>query len=89
MVTYCLYFAHFFFFTTLAVRTGKTSLSSLYLWGVLFGLYGASITKVIWYGYSGDGKMVLGSIGPYGFSEIRTFPKRVAQNQCDFDSSAV
>jgi hypothetical protein len=30
-------FAHFFFFTTLAVWTGRTSFWSLYLWGVLFG----------------------------------------------------
>lgn len=70
LVTYWLYFAHFFLFTTLAVRTGRTSLWSLYLWGVLFGLYESWITKVIWYGYSGDGKFVMGNVGPYGFSEI-------------------
>lgn len=70
VVTYWLYFAHFFFFTTLAVRTGRTSLSSLYLWGVLFGLYEFWITKVIWHGYGGDGKFAMGSIGPYGYSEI-------------------
>ncbi|TWT82819.1 hypothetical protein CA13_42820 [Planctomycetes bacterium CA13] len=70
IVTYWLYFAHFFLFTTLAVRTGRTSLASLYLWGVLFGLYESWITKVIWHGYGGDGKLVLGSIGPYGFSEL-------------------
>jgi hypothetical protein len=70
LMTYWLYYAHFFFFTTLAVRTGRTSLGSLYLWGVLFGLYESWITKVIWYGYSGDGKFVMGGIGPYGFSEI-------------------
>ena len=70
VVTYWLYFAHFFFFTTLAVRTGRTSLWSLYLWGVLFGLYESWITKVIWYGYSGDGTFAMGSIGPYGYSEI-------------------
>jgi hypothetical protein len=69
-VTYWLYFAHFFFFTTLAVRTGRTSLSALYLWGVLFGLYESWITKVIWNGYGGDGTFVMGHIGPYGFSEI-------------------
>ncbi len=69
-VTYWLYFAHFFFFTTLAIRTGRTSLWSLYLWGVLFGLYESWITKVIWYGYGGDGKLVLGRIGPYGFGEL-------------------
>jgi hypothetical protein len=70
LVTYWLYFAHFFFFTTLAVRTGRTSLSSLYLWGVLFGLYESWITKVIWSGYAGGGQFALGCIGPYGFSEI-------------------
>jgi hypothetical protein len=70
LITYWLYFAHFFFFTTLAVRTGRTSLSALYLWGVLFGLYESWITKVIWHGYGSDGKFALGHIGPYGFSEI-------------------
>ncbi len=70
LVTYWLYFAHFFFLTTLAVRTGRTSISSLYLWGILFGLYESWITKVIWYGYGGDGKFAMGHIGPYGFLEI-------------------
>jgi len=70
ILTYWLYFGHFFFLTTLAVRTGRTSLGALYLWGVLFGLYESWITKVIWYGYGGDGKFVMGHIGPYGFSEI-------------------
>ncbi len=70
VVTYWLYFAHFFFFTTLAIRTGRTSLGALYLWGVLFGLYESWITKVIWYGYGGDGKLILGRIGPYGFGEL-------------------
>ena len=70
LMTYWLYFAHFFFFTTLAVQTGKTSLWALYLWGVLFGLYESWITKVIWYGYGGDGIFAIGSVGPYGYSEI-------------------
>jgi hypothetical protein len=70
LVTFWLYFAHFFFFTTLAVRTRRTSLSALYLWGVLFGLYESWITKVIWNGYAGDGTFAMGHIGPYGFSEI-------------------
>ena len=70
LVTYWLYFAHFFLLTTLAVRTGRTSLSSLYLWGVLYGLYESWITKVIWSGYNADGKFAMGHIGPYGFSEI-------------------
>lgn len=70
ILTFWLYFGHFFFLTTLAVRTGRTSLGALYLWGVLFGLYESWITKVIWHGYGEDGKFVMGSIGPYGFSEI-------------------
>jgi hypothetical protein len=52
------------------VRTGRTSLSCLYLWGVLYGLYESWITKVIWQGYNADGKFAMGHIGPYGFSEI-------------------
>lgn len=70
VVTFWLYFGHFFFCTTLAVWTGRTSLTSLYLWGVLFGLYESWITKVIWAGYGGDGKLAMGSLGPFGFSEI-------------------
>ena len=70
IVTYWLYFAHFFFFTSLAVYTKRTSLPSLYLWGVLYGLYEGWITKVIWHGYGGDGQLVMGSIGPFGASEI-------------------
>ncbi len=70
LMTYWLYFAHFFFFTTLAVYTGRTSVWSLYLWGVLYGLYESWITKVIWYGYGGDGKMALGHIGPFGIAEL-------------------
>jgi hypothetical protein len=70
IVTYWLYLAHFFFLISLAIRTGKTSIWALYLWGVIFGLYESWITKVIWYGYSGDGNFAIGNIGPYGYSEI-------------------
>lgn len=70
LVTYWLYFAHFFVFTSLAVVTGRTSLGSCYLWGVLFGLYESWITKVIWHGFGGDGEMALGSVGPFGFAEF-------------------
>ncbi len=70
IVTYWLYVAHFIFFTSLAVYTRRTSFWSLYLWGVLYGLYESWITKVIWSGYSGDGKFALGHIGPYGLVEL-------------------
>lgn len=70
LMTYWLYFAHFFVLCTLAAWTRRTSVGALYLWGVLFGLYESWITKVIWFGYGGDGNLALGSIGPYGYSEI-------------------
>ncbi|WP_165226872.1 hypothetical protein [Aquisphaera insulae] len=70
LLTYWLYFCHFFLFTTLSIRTGRTSLGSLYLWGVLYGLYESWITKVIWYGFNGDGRLQMGKIGPYGLAEI-------------------
>jgi hypothetical protein len=70
VVTYPLYFLHFFACTTLAARWGRTSLGALYLWGVLFGLYESWITKVIWAGYEGNRVFVIGSVGPYGLSEL-------------------
>ena len=54
LVTFWLYFAHLFFFASLAYYTQRTSLRSLYLWGCLFGLYEAWVTKVIWFGYPGE-----------------------------------
>ncbi|MBI2425879.1 MAG: hypothetical protein HYV27_23845 [Candidatus Hydrogenedentes bacterium] len=70
LVTFWLYFGHFFLFTTLAIHSGRCSLSALYLWGVLFGLYESWITKVVWYGYEGNGQSVPGWIGPFAYSEI-------------------
>ena len=55
LVTFWLYFAHFFFFASLAYYTNRTSIRSLYLWGVLFGLYESWVTKVVWFGYAVDG----------------------------------
>ena len=54
LVTFWLYFAHLFFFASLAYYTQRTSLRSLYLWGCLFGLYESWVTKVIWFGYPGE-----------------------------------
>lgn len=78
VVTFWLYFSHFFLFTTLAVRTGRTSLGSLYLWGALFGLYESWITKVVWSGYDGGGVFAFGgedwngAIGGLGVAEFST-----------------
>jgi hypothetical protein len=49
-----LYLAHLLLFFNLAVIFRKTSLSSLYLWGVIFGMYESWITKVTWAGYMGQ-----------------------------------
>ncbi|MBP2029630.1 hypothetical protein J2755_000550 [Methanohalophilus levihalophilus] len=51
LVTFPLYLAHVLFFLGIALKTGKTSLSQLYLFGVIFALYEAWITKVLWAGY--------------------------------------
>jgi len=53
LVTLPLYGGHLLLLINLAMRCGRTSVSSLYLWGILFGLYEAWITKVLWAGYIG------------------------------------
>ena len=53
-VTLPLYWAHAILLLNLAMKYERTSLTQLYLWGVLFGLYEGWITKVIWAGYMGD-----------------------------------
>jgi hypothetical protein len=62
-VTYWLYFLHFFLFANLAVRTRRTSLRALYLWGVLYGLYEGPLTKVIWAGFGSQGTFALAGDG--------------------------
>ena len=51
LVTFPLYLGHTLFLFNLAIRIGRTSLRQLYFFGMLFGLYEALITKVLWYGY--------------------------------------
>lgn len=53
LVPFWLYLAHMVLFVNLALRFGRLSMPSLYLWGVLFGLYESWITKVVWAGYPG------------------------------------
>ncbi len=52
-VTLPLYWAHALLLINLALRYERTSLTQLYLWGIIFGLYEGWITKVIWAGYMG------------------------------------
>ena len=69
LVTFPLYWAHILFFITLAIKTKRTTLSHLYLWGVLFGLYESWITKVVWAGYFSSPPL----IPPiFGFAAVET-----------------
>jgi len=49
-----LYWAQALLFLNLAIKYERTSLTQLYLWGVIFGLFEGWITKVIWAGYVGE-----------------------------------
>ncbi len=51
LVVFPLYLAHAVFFFSVAFIYKKTSLRQLYYFGMLFGLYEALITKVLWFGY--------------------------------------
>jgi hypothetical protein len=58
VVTFWLYLGHLLLFVNLAFRFKRTSMTSFYLWGVLFGLYESWITKVTWAGYMGSEPIV-------------------------------
>ncbi|MFX0108273.1 MAG: hypothetical protein ACFE7R_08320 [Candidatus Hodarchaeota archaeon] len=53
-VVFPLYWTHALLLLNLAMRFRRTSLTQLYLWGVIFGLYESWMTKVIWAGYIGQ-----------------------------------
>jgi hypothetical protein len=53
-LTLPLYWSHTLFFLNLGFRLRRTSISDLYLFGVLFGLYESWVTKVVWAGYLGQ-----------------------------------
>jgi len=65
LVTIPLYALHFLLLVQVAIRSGRTSWSALYLLGFVFGLYEAWITKVVWAGYPGSGGFALGGFGPH------------------------
>ncbi|MBP1929506.1 hypothetical protein J2741_002053 [Methanolinea mesophila] len=54
LVTFPLYMVHLVFLFSLAMMFRRTSFTSLYLWGVIFGMYESWITKVTWAGYIGS-----------------------------------
>jgi hypothetical protein len=62
LYTYPLYMLHTVFFLSIAIRYQKTSIRQLYFFGILFGLYEAVITKVLWQGYMHESGPALGMI---------------------------
>lgn len=50
LVTFPLYAGHTLFYLNLAMKTKRTTISHLYLWGMLFGLYEGPVTRVLWFG---------------------------------------
>jgi len=71
-LTLSLYLAHAVFFFTVAVRTNRTSPRQLYFFGMMFGLYEALITKVIWYGYPGSTGPTVGYFFGIAWGEFLT-----------------
>ncbi len=67
LVTLPLYMFHALLLLNLAMIFKRRSLSSLYLWGVIFGLYESWITKVVWGGYM-NGSPAVGTL--FGFAII-------------------
>lgn len=51
LVTFPLYASHLLFYLNLGFKTRRVSIPQLYVWGCLFALYEAPITKVLWSGY--------------------------------------
>jgi len=62
LYTLPLYMMHTVFFLSLAIKYKKTIIRQLYWFGVLFGLYEAIITKVLWQGYMHETGPALGGI---------------------------
>jgi len=57
-----LYLMHLLLFFNIAIRTKRTSVGHLYLFGVLIALYESWITKVLWTGYPGSEGPLMGTI---------------------------
>ena len=70
LVTFPLYLAHILLFLNLALIFRRTSISSLYIWGILFALYETWITKVLWAGFSSNSYTIWGSVGGFGIYEF-------------------
>jgi hypothetical protein len=67
-VTLPLYWSHALLFLNLAIRSKRTSVGQLYLWGILFGLYESWVTKVLWAGYLTEPPL-LGTVFGFAIAE--------------------
>ncbi len=72
IVTFWLYLGHLLLFLNLAMRTKRTSLPQLYLWGTLIALYESWITKVLWWGYPGAEGPAIALVGGIAILEFST-----------------
>ena len=70
IVTFPLYLCHLLFFLWIALKSRRTTLSQLYLFGVIFALYESWITKVLWAGYMDSAGPGLGTLFGIGISEF-------------------
>jgi hypothetical protein len=58
LLVFPLYFLHTLFFFCVVWSFGRPTLAALYTAGMLFGMYEAYLTKVVWTSYSPDGPML-------------------------------
>ncbi len=72
IVAFPLYLAHIVFFFSVAFIYKRTSLRQLYFFGMLFGLYEALITKVLWFGYPDSTGPMVGYFFGLGWGEFIT-----------------
>lgn len=72
LLTYPLYLAHAVFLLNMAFLWKKTSPRQLYFFGMLFGLYEALITKVLWFGYPASTGPSVGYIFGIAWGEFLT-----------------
>jgi hypothetical protein len=72
LVTMPLYLGHAAFFFNVAARWNRTSLRHLYFLGMMFGLYEALITKVLWHGYPDSTGPMVGTLLGVALGEFIT-----------------
>jgi len=65
-----LYMFHLIVLFNIAVRINRLSPRSLYLFGVIFGLYETWMTKVAWAGFSDSGTPILGTLLGFAIAEM-------------------